>query len=54
MKLERERCEGDNREGTIYREVSLAKEKAEAEKSRIKIEEKKKQHQEEAEKVPVG
>ncbi|KFY86962.1 hypothetical protein V500_07279 [Pseudogymnoascus sp. VKM F-4518 (FW-2643)] len=51
MKLERERCEGDNREGTIDREASLAAEKAEAEKSRIKIEEKKKLAQEEAEKV---
>ncbi|KFZ18105.1 hypothetical protein V501_01354 [Pseudogymnoascus sp. VKM F-4519 (FW-2642)] len=45
-----QRCEGDNREGTIDREVSLAAEKAEAEKSRIKIEEKKRA-QEEAEKV---
>ncbi|KFY69399.1 hypothetical protein V498_10478 [Pseudogymnoascus sp. VKM F-4517 (FW-2822)] len=51
MKLERERCEGDNREGAIDREASIAAEKAEAEKSRIKIEEKKKQAQEEAERV---
>ncbi|OBT67157.1 hypothetical protein VE03_02686 [Pseudogymnoascus sp. 23342-1-I1] len=51
MKLERERCEGDNREGAIDQEASLAVEKAEAEKSRIKIEEKKKQAQEEAERV---
>ncbi|KFY55898.1 hypothetical protein V497_06652 [Pseudogymnoascus sp. VKM F-4516 (FW-969)] len=51
MKLERERCEGDNREGGIDEAESLAHEKAEAEKSRIKIEEKKKQAQEEAERV---
>lgn len=51
MKLERERCEGDNREGAIDREASLAAEKAEAEKSRIKIEEKKKEAQEDAEKM---
>ncbi|KFX94898.1 hypothetical protein V490_04100 [Pseudogymnoascus sp. VKM F-3557] len=49
MKYELERCKGDNREGTIYRETSLAAEKAEAVKSRIKIEEIKKQAQEEAE-----
>ncbi|OBT85100.1 hypothetical protein VE02_06499 [Pseudogymnoascus sp. 03VT05] len=51
MKLERERCEGDNREGAIDQAASLAFEKAVAEKSRIKIEEKKKQAQEEADKV---
>lgn len=51
MKLERERCDGDNREGIIDTEASIAAEKAEAEKSRIKIEEKKKQAQEVAERV---
>ncbi|KFY46113.1 hypothetical protein V494_00614 [Pseudogymnoascus sp. VKM F-4513 (FW-928)] len=51
MKLERERCQGDNREGGIDEGASVAAEKAEAEKSRIKIEEKKKQAQAEAERV---
>lgn len=51
MKLERERCEGDNREGVIDSKVTLAYEKAEAEKSRQKIEEKKKQAEALAEKV---
>lgn len=51
MKLERERCEGDNREGVIDSKVSLAHEKSEAEKSRLKIEEKKKQAEAMAEKV---
>ncbi|KFY14167.1 hypothetical protein V491_06127 [Pseudogymnoascus sp. VKM F-3775] len=58
MKLERERCEGDNREGGIDEGASIAAEKAEAEKSRIKIEEKKKEAErimeEEKKKIEAG
>lgn len=58
MKLERERCEGDNREGGIDDGASIAAEKAEAEKSRIKIEEKKKEAErimeEEKKKIEAG
>ena len=48
MKLERERCDGDDREGAIDEEK---KKQAEAEASRIKIEKKKKQAEAEAERV---
>jgi uncharacterized metal-binding protein YceD (DUF177 family) len=63
MKLERERCEGDNREGHIDPNVAIQREKAEAEERARKAkeiaekkaaEENKKKEEEEAKKIAEG